>query len=42
MKQDYSDVTNTQNQSLSDVKEFVKKLNALPEMTVMKPTLSLG
>ncbi|CAK9858695.1 unnamed protein product [Sphagnum jensenii] len=33
MKQDYSDVTNTQNQSLSDVKEFVKKLNALPEMT---------
>jgi hypothetical protein len=42
MKQDYSDVTNTQNQSLTDVKEFVKKLNALPEMTVMKPMLSLG
>lgn len=32
MKQDYADVTG-QNQSVSDLKDFVKKLNALPEMT---------
>ncbi|KAJ7536601.1 hypothetical protein O6H91_12G074500 [Diphasiastrum complanatum] len=32
MKQDYNEVT-TSNQTVSDLKEFVKKLNALPEMT---------
>jgi hypothetical protein len=33
IKQDYSDVTSADNQSISDVKDFVKKLNVLPEMT---------
>eukprot|EP00850_Spirogloea_muscicola_P018861 SM000177S03194 [mRNA] locus=s177:293522:299055:+ [translate_table: standard] len=32
MKQDYAEVT-TSNQSVSDLKDFVKKLNSLPEMT---------
>lgn len=33
IKQDYSDVTSAENQSISDVKDFVKKLNVLPEIT---------
>ncbi|XP_024401527.1 vacuolar protein-sorting-associated protein 33 homolog [Physcomitrium patens] len=33
IKQDYSDVTAADNQSISDVKDFVKKLNVLPEIT---------
>lgn len=32
MKNDYTEVTTT-NQTVSDLKDFVKKLNALPEMT---------
>eukprot|EP00249_Psilotum_nudum_P013983 c24607_g1_i1 orf=309-2105(-) len=32
MKNDYAEVT-TMNQTVSDLKDFVKKLNALPEMT---------
>lgn len=32
MKQDYTDITTT-NQTVSELKDFVKKLNSLPEMT---------
>ncbi|XP_021848883.1 vacuolar protein-sorting-associated protein 33 homolog isoform X1 [Spinacia oleracea] len=32
MKQDYTDIT-TNNQTVSELKDFVKKLNSLPEMT---------
>lgn len=32
MKQDYTDMTTT-TQSVSELKDFVKKLNSLPEMT---------